>query len=66
MKAVADLGMYLWRFFVGDSFQLVALIVCFAVVALLAHPLGAKDGVVAFLLVAAVIWIDVWRRARGA
>ncbi len=66
MKAIASFGLYLWRFFVGDSFQLWALVVCFAVVGLLAHPLGALDGLVAFVLVTAVIWIDVWRRARAA
>lgn len=66
MKLLSAVGTYLWRFFVGDSFQLVALLVSFAIVWLLRGALGPADGIVAFVLVAAVIWIDVWRRARGA
>jgi hypothetical protein len=63
---LANIGRYLWGFFVGDSFQIIALIVAFGVVALLAHPLGAWDGLVAFAFVAAVVCIDAWRRARPA
>jgi len=66
MRVLAGIGTYLWRFFVGDSFQLVALVVSFVVVALLAHPLGPWDGVVAFVLVTAVVWLDVWQRERAA
>lgn len=66
MKAIADFGRYLWRFFVGGVFQLVGLAVAFVVVGLLAQPLGAADGALAFVLVAAVVAIDVWRRARQA
>jgi hypothetical protein len=54
---------YLWRFFVGDLFQLLALAAVFLVVALLARPLGPWDGALACLLVAAVVWADVLRRA---
>lgn len=66
MNAIAGIGRYLWGFFVGDSFQLVALIVSFLVVGLLARPLGAWDGVLAFVLVTAVVWVDVWQRLHPA
>lgn len=62
MRAIGDFGRWLWRFFVGDPFQLVGLIVAFLIVALLARPLGAVDGLVAFVLVLAVVWVDVLRR----
>ncbi len=62
MKAIADFGRWLWRFFVGDPFQLVGLIVAFLIVAALARPLGGLDGLVAFVLVLAVVWIDVLRK----
>ena len=65
MTALAALGRYLWGFFVGDSFQLIALAIGFVVVAFLAHPLGAWDGVLAFAIVAAVVWIDVRRREQA-
>ena len=65
MKLIKDFGRYLWRFFVGDSFQLWGLVVAFAIVAVLAHPLGAWDGGLALLLVMAVVWIDVFRRAAS-
>lgn len=64
MNVLVGVGRYLWGFFVGDPFQLVGLIISFAVVGLLAGPLGAWDGLVAFVLVAAVVCIDAWRRAR--
>lgn len=64
MNVLANIGRYLWKFFVGDSFQFVALIVAFGIVALLAHPLGGWDGLVAFALVAAVVSVDAWRMAR--
>jgi hypothetical protein len=64
-KGIAAFGRYLWRFFVGDALQFVGLLVAFVVVALLAHPLGAWDGLVAFVLVLAVVWIDVLRRAAS-
>ena len=64
MNVLTGIGRYLWGFFVGDLFQFVALIVCFVIVGVLAHPLGAWDGLVAFGLVAAVVSIDAWRRAR--
>lgn len=66
MKPIVDVGLYLWRFFVGDSFQLLALVGSFVVVGLLAPVLHAWDGVLAFLLVAVIVWIDVLRRARPA
>ena len=65
MKVFADFGRYLWRFFVGDSLQLVGLLVAFLIVGVLARPLGAWDGLLAFVLVLAVVWIDVLRRAAS-
>lgn len=62
---IADFGRYLWHFFIGDSWQLGGLIVAMAIVGLLAHPLGAWDGVLAFLLVTAVVWSDVFRRSAA-
>lgn len=64
MNFLVGVGRYLWGFFVGDIFQLVALVLCFVVVALLAHPLGPWDGLVAFWLVSGVVVVDAWRRAR--
>ncbi len=66
MNVLTKIGRYLWKFFVGDSFQFVALIVAFGIVALLAHPLGAWDGLVAFALVATIVSVDAWRMARPA
>ncbi len=65
MKVIGDFGRYLWKFFVGDLFQLGGLIVSFLIVGLFARPLGAAAGLLAFLLVMAVIWIDVFRRAAA-
>lgn len=65
MKAIAGLGRYLWHFFVGDVLQLGGLTVAFAVVALLARPLGTWAGLAAFVLVLAVVWADVFRRAAA-
>lgn len=62
MKPVIDLGRYLWRFFVGDAFQLIGLMVTFAIVGLLVRPLGAWAGGVAMVLVMAVVWLDAFRR----
>ena len=62
MKAIADFGRYLWRFFIGDSYQAVALVVAFAVIALLARSLRAWDGLLAFVLVAAVMGSDIAQR----
>lgn len=64
MNFLASVGRYLWGFFVGDLFQFVALILCFVVVALLAHALGPWDGLVAFALVGGIVVADAWRRAR--
>ncbi len=64
MNVLANIGRYLWGFFVGDSFQFIALIIAFVIVGLLARPLGAVDGVVAFAAVAAIVSVDAWRRAR--
>lgn len=61
MNAIIGFGRYLWKFFVGDSIQLIGLIVAFLLVALLVHPLGAWAGVLALVLVMAVIWIDAFR-----
>jgi CBS-domain-containing membrane protein len=65
MNVIADFGRYLWKFFVGDSFQLIGLAVAFAIVGLLARPLGGWSGLLAFVLVLAVVWIDVFRRAAA-
>jgi hypothetical protein len=62
MSTIVAFGRWLWRFFVGDLFQLGGLAVAFLIVALLARPLGGLDGLVAFVLVLAVVWIDVLRR----
>jgi hypothetical protein len=63
VNAVVAVARYIWRFFVGDLVQFVGLIVAFVLVALLARPLGAWDGLLAFVLVLAVVWIDVLRRS---
>ncbi len=63
---VTNFGRYLWRFFVGDNWQLGGLVVTFAIVGVLAHPLGGWDGLLAFALVTAVVWSDVFRRAAAA
>ncbi len=64
MRPVADFGRYLWRFFVGDVYQLVALAVAFGIVWALHAPLRAWDGLLAFVLVAVVMGTDVSTRAR--
>lgn len=65
MKAIVWLGRYLWRFFVGDIWQLACLAIAVLIVALLRPALGAVSGVLAFVLVAAVVWTDVFRRAAA-
>jgi len=65
VRAVVAVGRYLYRFFVGDLAQLVGLAVAMAVVALLRPLLGPWDGLLAFLLVGAVLSVDVVRRAAG-
>ena len=63
MNRIEAIGRYLWKFFVGDTLQLLGLAVAFVIVAALAHPLGPWDGVLAFALVMTVIWIDAWQWA---
>ena len=63
---VANFARYLWRFFIGDNWQLGGLVVAFAVVGFLARPLHAWDGLLAFALVTAVVWSDVFRRAAAS
>ena len=62
-RILQGLALYLWRFFVGDLWQLLGLAVAFALVAGLARPLGPWAGLLAFVLVVAVVWVDVLRRA---
>lgn len=62
MSAVIGFARYIWRFFIGDVYQLGALAVAFGIV-WLARALGTWDGLLAFALVVAVIWSDVWTRA---
>lgn len=65
MKLITATGRYLWKFFIGDTLQVLGLAAAFVIVAALVHPLGAWDGVLAFALVMAIIWIDVWKRAAA-
>ncbi len=63
MNTITAIGRYLWKFFIGDTLQLLGLAAAFVIVATLVKPLGPWDGVLAFVLVMVIVWIDAWKWA---
>lgn len=64
MNGIAAIGRYLWKFFVGDTLQVLGLAAAFVIVAFVRPLLGPWDGVLAFALVMAIVWIDAWQWAK--